>query len=75
MPLYEYVCKECGTRFDALRSMKEADRPIACKDCHSEHTSRQLSTFFAQSGGKAVAGTSSGCGSCAGGSCAGCGHH
>ena len=24
MPVYEYVCKDCGHKFDALRSMKEA---------------------------------------------------
>ena len=30
MPVYEYVCKNCGHKFDALRSMKEADAPIHC---------------------------------------------
>lgn len=76
MPVYEYVCQDCGTKFDALRSMREADAPIDCLHCHSAHTSRHLSVFFAKSGGKVVAGTSSsaGCGGCAGGSCASCGH-
>jgi len=75
MPIYEYACLDCGTRFDALRSMKDADTPIACNQCKSEHTSRLLSVFFAQSGGKAVAGVNNGgCASCAGGSCATCGH-
>ena len=76
MPLYEYVCQECGTRFDALRAIKDADQPIPCKLCQSTHTTRKLSVFFAQSGGKVVAGTSGGdsCGSCAGGNCSHCGH-
>jgi putative FmdB family regulatory protein len=74
MPIYEYVCKDCGARFDALRSMKDADASIACKTCQSQQTTRQLSVFFAQSGGRVVAGASSGCATCSGGTCAGCGH-
>ena len=80
MPIYEYICQDCGERFDALRSMREADAPIACGHCQSVHTTRQLSVFFAQSGGRnasasAVSTSSSGCGcgGCSGGSCASCG--
>lgn len=75
MPLYEYQCKDCGHRFDALRSIKDADQPIVCKQCESEHTERQISVFFAQSGGRVVAGSNGGgCAGCAGGSCSSCGH-
>ena len=76
MPLYEYICQDCGTRFDTLRSIKDADVPIECTHCQSERTVRQLSVFFAQSGGKAVAGTQGGggCAGCSGGSCASCSH-
>jgi putative FmdB family regulatory protein len=38
MPLYEYVCKDCGHHFDALRSMKDADKTINCRSCQSEQT-------------------------------------
>ena len=72
MPIYEYVCQECEKRFDALRSMSEADKAIACVKCGSDRTSRAISVFFAQSGGKVVAGNNGGCGSCAGGSCSSC---
>jgi putative FmdB family regulatory protein len=75
MPIYEYVCLDCGQRFETLRTMKEADAPIACVQCESGHTQRKLSVFFAQSGGRVVAGGGSkGCAGCSGGSCAGCGH-
>ncbi len=75
MPLYEYLCQECGTRFDTLRSMKDSDKPIGCTHCQSEQTIRQLSVFFAQSGGKALAGTQGGgCAGCSGGSCGSCSH-
>lgn len=72
MPIYEYVCLECGERFEQVRLMKEADLPIACQKCESPRTSRMLSLFFASSGGRVVAGSSSGCAGCAGGSCATC---
>jgi putative FmdB family regulatory protein len=73
MPIYEYVCQECEKRFDALRSMSEADAVIPCESCGSERTSRALSVFFAQSGGKVVAGSNGGCGSCTANSCSSCG--
>lgn len=75
MPLYEYNCKDCGFHFDALRSMKDADKPILCKHCHGENTVRALSVFFASSEGRTIAGSGSGCDSCSGGSCSGCGCH
>jgi putative FmdB family regulatory protein len=75
MPLYEYICLDCIMRFDALRPMKDADTPIQCVKCSSEHTSRQLSVFFAHSEGRLVAQSAPSCAGCAGGSCAGCGGH
>jgi putative FmdB family regulatory protein len=77
MPIYEYTCLDCGERFEALRSMKDADATIPCKKCEGNRTTRQVSACYAQSGGRIVAGSASaagGCAGCAGGSCAGCGH-
>ena len=75
MPIYEYICQDCGNKFDVLRSMQNADAPIACSRCQGERTQRQLSVFFAQSGGRVVAGGNNGsCSSCSGGSCSTCGH-
>lgn len=72
MPVYEYVCLDCRERFDALRPMKDADAPIPCSRCGGDHSSRTLSVFYAQSDGRSVAGTQTGCSSCAGGHCASC---
>jgi putative FmdB family regulatory protein len=47
MPLYEYHCKKCDNKFEALVSFKNADGAIKCPDCDSEETSRLLSTFAA----------------------------
>lgn len=80
MPLYEYYCADCKTRFETLRPMSKADEPIQCKQCESMKTARVLSLFAAHTGthesGLAAEsgsrGFSGGCG-CGGGSC-GCGH-
>jgi putative FmdB family regulatory protein len=74
MPIYEYVCRDCGAQYEILRPIKDADSPISCRNCESHNTKRAISAFFAQSNGRVLAGSSSGCGNCSGGSCGGCGH-
>jgi len=73
MPIYEYVCKDCDIKFEALRSFSKADEPIECEQCDGENTTRTVSAAFGRSNGRAVAGSNSGCGSCSGGSCSTCG--
>lgn len=73
MPIYEYICKDCGTRFELLRSIKDADITVECRSCKSDQTHRTVSVFYAQSGSQIIAGNnSSGCSGCAGGSCSSC---
>jgi putative FmdB family regulatory protein len=72
MPIYEYICENCGGQFDKLRPMKEADAPIPCAKCESIQTRRRLSKFFAHSEGKVLAGSSCGCGGNCKGGCSGC---
>jgi putative FmdB family regulatory protein len=73
MPIYEYICKDCGKRFEILRSIKEADAPITCSICQSDHTQRAVSVFYAQSGSRIIAGgNNGGCAGCSSGSCSTC---
>ena len=51
MPLYEYKCEECGEKFEALVSFKNADSGMECPYCDSKKTGRQLSVFSAAVGG------------------------
>ncbi len=46
MPLYEYICLDCKTRFDVLRAMKDSDSPLQCIQCDSDHTSRLISLLM-----------------------------
>jgi putative FmdB family regulatory protein len=73
MPLYEYICTDCRTKFDALRSIDNADAPIACQNCQGENTSRVLSLFFAHSDGRSVTQSVPACTSCSTHTCSTCG--
>ena len=73
MPLYEYLCLDCGNLFEELRSMSDADVTISCEACGGDHTSRKISLFAAHSEGKLLTGGHEGCSSCRGGVCATCG--
>jgi putative FmdB family regulatory protein len=80
MPVYEYYCSHCNTKFEALRTMKQADDPIPCENCESERTARVLSVFFAtvqhglDRGGQSVSGMTEGGGGCGCGGACSCGH-
>ena len=50
MPIYEYVCADCGQISESLRKMADADEPIACEKCGSEQTHRRQSVFAAAGG-------------------------
>ena len=74
MPLYEYVCSACNTKFEELRKSSEMDDEIKCPKCGAENSSRVLSVFVSAPGGE---GGSSVMPPCAGGSgnCSGCCSH
>ncbi|MBN1139960.1 MAG: zinc ribbon domain-containing protein [Anaerolineae bacterium] len=79
MPIYEYVCGDCGAKFDKMRPMSQANAPLNCAQCGSSATSRALSLFAAVSKGsngesKAVSGAGHSCASCSGTHCATCNH-
>jgi len=68
MPLYEYVCQACETRFERLRPLSAIDDPANCPEGHPE-AHRVISMFSAVS--KDASGEpnliSAGCGGCGGG--------
>ncbi|MEI7643567.1 MAG: zinc ribbon domain-containing protein [Chloroflexales bacterium] len=45
MPMYEYGCLSCNSRFDRLRRMDQSDAEVTCPACHSESVQRRLSVF------------------------------
>ena len=63
MPLYEYICADCGHEFEKMMRFDQAGQRPACPRCAGEDTRKKLS-LFSSSGGQAVGTASSGsCGS------------
>ena len=77
MPIYEYLCSECDSKFEQLRPLSQADKTAECPRCHKP-ARRKMSTFacFSVGGSGAptrVAGTGgSSCASCGSGNCSTC---
>ena len=44
MPIYEYICNDCGRLFDKLVSSSSTSK-LACPHCGSKKTAKQLSTI------------------------------
>ncbi len=45
MPIFEYVCGECGKRFEQFTQRAGDARNPACPACGAEKTERVLSSF------------------------------
>ncbi|MCK5339792.1 MAG: zinc ribbon domain-containing protein [Desulfobulbaceae bacterium] len=75
MPLYDFICRDCGKECELL--IMGSDTP-ACPHCASENLSKQMSTFAFRSGSsksggeQSSGGSASKCSGCAGGTCATC---
>ena len=54
MPIYEYICEDCGTKFEKLVRRNNHDT-LACPKCGQAHLTTALSTFAAHSNGKSKA--------------------
>jgi putative FmdB family regulatory protein len=64
MPIYEYICDDCHTRYE--RIVMSADQKIACPKCAGERHTLQLSVFSA---GKSANGSASATASPSSGGC------
>ena len=67
MPLYDYLCDNCNTKFEMRRAMSESDSLAACPECESDRVERQVSRVFTVTRVESQSAMSSGCG--CGGSC------
>ena len=51
MPIYEYLCEECGTKFEKL-VRRAADAPaIECPSCGQKRLKQEYSTFAPRANG------------------------
>ena len=62
MPIYEYRCRECETRFERFVS---GSARVECPECESRRVDRLLSVFAVSNGtSRAPKETAGACGSC-----------
>ena len=63
MPIYEYRCEKCGSRFDVLQRVGEDGKHLRCPKCGHEKVEKQFSAFATSGGSPHVSGGGSSCGS------------
>lgn len=76
MPIFEYACDDCGTKFEKLVRRTSDSDGVRCPACGQDHLTTQYSTFAAHSGGAKASSEPAACGSgmcgsemCGGGMC------
>ncbi len=45
MPLYEYRCAACGSRFELLRRVGQGSEGVECPECGQADVEKEFSTF------------------------------
>ena len=69
MPLFEYKCAKCNSKFEVLHKSANNIENVECPECHSAETKKLLSTFSAAGFSSAGSDYSSSGGSCETGTC------
>ena len=54
MPIFEYVCKHCGSRFEKLVLSPSRARQIHCPECTSNAVEKAVSLFGASMSGSST---------------------
>ena len=62
MPIFEYKCKKCSSKFEVLHKSSLNQEEVSCPKCNSKENQKLLSTFSS-------AGFSSNSSNCETGSC------
>ena len=44
MPIYEYVCKDCGNKFELIRFASDNDSDIECPGCGEKNADKVVSS-------------------------------
>lgn len=67
MPIFEYKCDDCGTKFEKL--VRRTGDEIACPSCGEKHLKQEYSTFSARANGATKDSSSQMPSGCPGGMC------
>jgi putative FmdB family regulatory protein len=69
MPIYEYRCQDCGSKFEKLVRRSEEVAGLQCPSCGKPNLQQEFSTFAPQSGGSKSEAPPCQTGGCCPGSC------
>lgn len=73
MPVYEYLCKNCGERFEELILTPSDEKGMVCPHCKSSRIKREMSSFGIASSEAGISSSdTSACASCKSKSCVTC---
>jgi putative FmdB family regulatory protein len=64
MPIFEYSCDDCGTKFEKLVRRSAEAYAIECPSCGEKHLTTEYSTFSARAGSAKAAEQGCGSGAC-----------
>ncbi len=65
MPIFEYRCENCGSKYDVLHKSSVNQEEVTCPKCNSTKSKKLLSTFSASIDGSSSYSSSN----CASGNC------
>ena len=51
MPIYEYLCQDCGTKFEKLVRRSAETEEMVCPSCGEKHLQQEYSTFAPRANG------------------------
>ena len=68
MPLYEFICAECGTPFEELVMSLSAISKVTCPKCDSPNVRKKISRFASKAAGSSGFSLGSAAASCSTGS-------
>ncbi|HAS28332.1 MAG TPA: zinc ribbon domain-containing protein [Dehalococcoidia bacterium] len=75
MPIYEYFCPVCKSKFELLRLMSEIDVTAVCPVCNtpSSRTLSKFACYVKDAGGSSSSVGGSSCSGCSATDCGSCG--
>lgn len=50
MPIFEYKCEDCNTKYDVLHKSSSNEEEVTCPKCNSNKSKKLLSSFSASMG-------------------------
>ncbi|MBV8863922.1 MAG: zinc ribbon domain-containing protein [Acidobacteriaceae bacterium] len=63
MPIYEYSCDDCGSKFEKLVRRSADAEAVRCPSCGQDHLTTEYSTFAARAGKLSAGPAPAACGS------------